>query len=279
MEMTLRRLSVLGLAFALTLLGPSVGARAATPPALTSMASLGDSITRAYNTGPSSFVDYPANSWATGTTTSVNSHYLRLRAVAPSMVAFNDAVSGAKVANLAAQVGTANAQQVDYVTILIGGNDVCTSSEASMTSVAAFRSSLDAALSALGAVSPNASVYVLSIPDVYNLWSILKNNGSARFVWALFRICQSMLVRPLSTLPADVQRRANVSQRNKDFNEQLRQACAAYVPVGKCRYDGGATFNTKFVAADVSTRDYFHPSLAGQTKLAAVSWAAGYWGP
>ena len=30
---------------------------------------------------------------------------------------------------------------------------------------------------------------------------------------------------------------------------------------------------------DISTRDYFHPSLAGQTKLASVSWAAGYWRP
>jgi hypothetical protein len=45
---------------------------------------------------------------------------------------------------------------------------------------------------------------------------------------------------------------------------------------GICRTDGGATYNTTFVASDVSTRDYFHPSVAGQTKLAAVSWSAGY---
>jgi len=33
-----------------------------------------------------------------------------------------------------------------------------------------------------------------------------------------------------------------------------------------------------FVAGDVSTRDYFHPSLAGQQKLAAVSWDVGPFG-
>jgi hypothetical protein len=33
-------------------------------------------------------------------------------------------------------------------------------------------------------------------------------------------------------------------------------------------------FNTPFVRSDVSTRDYFHPSVAGQSKLAAITWAA-----
>lgn len=42
------------------------------------------------------------------------------------------------------------------------------------------------------------------------------------------------------------------------------------------RWGGNAVFNTAFTASDVSG-DYFHPSTAGQAKLAAVSWAAGYW--
>lgn len=37
-------------------------------------------------------------------------------------------------------------------------------------------------------------------------------------------------------------------------------------------------FGTPFEASDVSTRDYFHPSAAGQAKLADVSFAHGYWG-
>ena len=44
-----------------------------------SMASTGDSITRAYNTG-GFFVDAPQNSWSTGTSSTVNSMYLRILA-------------------------------------------------------------------------------------------------------------------------------------------------------------------------------------------------------
>ena len=66
-------------------------------------------------------------------------------------------------------------------------------------------------------------------------------------------------------------------QRNIDFNTQLETICEQEF-AARCRYDQNAAFNTKFTVADVSTRDYFHPSVAGQTKLAAVSWAAGYWG-
>jgi hypothetical protein len=85
-----------------------------------------------------------------------------------------------------------------------------------------------------------------------------------------------MLANPLSTAAADVDRRARVLQREKDFNAVLASVCALYQ---QCRFDGNAVFNTAFAASDISTRDYFHPSIAGQTKLAAVSWSAGYWGP
>lgn len=240
-----------------------------------SMAALGDSITRAYNTG-SAFADAPANSWSTGTNASVNSLFLRFRAGNPNIVAYNDGKSGAKMADLLGQAATANGQRVEYVTILMGANDACTSSESTMTAVATFRSQFQSALNSLVASSPNVRIYVLSIPDVYNLWAVLKNNSSARFTWTLFRICQSMLKNPSSTAQADVDRRARVRQRVIDFNTQLAQVCALYI---QCRFDNNAVYSTQFVASDVSTRDYFHPSLAGQAKLAGVAWAASGFAP
>lgn len=48
--------------------------------------------------------------------------------------------------------------------------------------------------------------------------------------------------------------------------------CALYA---QCVWDGWNTFCTAFAASDVSTRDYFHPSVSGQKKLATVSWNAG----
>lgn len=241
-----------------------------------SMAALGDSITQAYNTG-SAFTGAPANSWSTGTNTTVNSLYRRFLAqnALISGKNYNYSVTGAKMVDLNTQAGRVGTN-VEYVTILIGANDVCTSSESTMTSVTTFRSQFQAGMNTLVTRNPNVRVYVLSIPNVYQLWSVLKGNSSARLAWSLYRICQSMLAKPTSTLQADVDRRARVRQRNIDFNTQLAQICAQYA---QCRFDGSAVFNTSFVASDISTRDYFHPSLAGQAKLAGTAWAASGFAP
>jgi hypothetical protein len=38
------------------------------------------------------------------------------------------------------------------------------------------------------------------------------------------------------------------------------------------------TFNYGFTRDQVSRLDHFHPGLAGQTTLAAVTWQASWWG-
>lgn len=240
-----------------------------------SMASTGDSITRAFNTGAVPFTDAPSNSWSTGSNGPVQSHYSRILYDHPpiSSHVYNYAVTGAKMVGLNAQAQNAVAQGVEYVTILMGANDACTSTEAEMTSVAAYRTQFQAALNTLTAGLPNARVYVLSVPDIYNLWYVLRDNASARFAWNFYGICQSMLTNPQSNEPPDVERRNRVRQRVVDYNTQLAEVCATSI---HCRFDGNATFNTPFEASDVSTRDYFHPALQGQAKLAAVSYAAGY---
>ena len=240
-----------------------------------SMASTGDSITRAFNTCWFPYVDCPSNSWSTGTNSSVNSHYRRILAANSSISGknFNDAASGAKMADLNGQVGSAAGQNVEYGTILMGANDVCTSSEASMTPVATFRAQFQTAMNTVTAGLPNARIYVSSIPNIYQLWNVLKNNSSARTAWALFGICQSMLQNPTSTAQADVDRRARVQQRNIDFNTQLQQVCAQYI---HCRYDNGAAYGIAFSSSNVTTRDYFHPNISGQLLAANTTWAATF---
>lgn len=250
----------------------AVGAASASPvPIPSSMAAVGDSITQAASTGGSLGADYPANSWATGTNATVNSHFLRLSELAPGLTAANLSVSGAKMADLPGQMASALALRPDYLTVLIGGNDVCTSSEATMTSVADFRSQFEAAMATIS-TSGNTHVYVVSIPRVTRLWELFKGNWWARTVWSVGKVCQSLLANPTSTAQADVDRRARVHQRNVDFNTVLAEVCQATV---RCHWDGNAVFNTVFQASDVSG-DYFHPSIAGQAKLASVSWTAGY---
>jgi lysophospholipase L1-like esterase len=255
------------------LIAQPAAAEAGPPP--NSIASMGDSITRGFN-ACGWYVDCPSRSFSTGTTASINSHYTRILAKNPAISGhnFNDARSGAKVADMNGQASTVVGQGTAYVTILIGANDACTSSESSMTSVTAFRGSIDAALATLKSGVPNAKVAVLSIPNVWQLWNVGKGSSSARSTWALFGICQSLLANPTSTAQADVDRRARVRQRVVDFNTQLAQACAAYGP--NCDFDDNAVFNFAFSLSQVSTWDYFHPNASGQTALASVSYAAGF---
>ncbi len=268
----LAALSALPIAAAQAAKIPAEGAIVGYP---NSTASTGDSITRAFNTGSTPFTDAPANSWTTGTNSSVNSHYSRILAANPAISghSFNDAVTGAKMTDLNGQVAGAVGQGVGYITILLGANDACTATEAAMTPVATYRAQFQTALDTIAGGLPDARIYVLSVPNIYNLWAALKENASARATWATFSICQSMLANPLSKAQPDLDRRARVLQRVVDYNTQLAQVCATSI---HCRFDNNATFNTTFAGADVSTRDYFHPVISGQALLAQTSYAAGY---
>ncbi|BCL16903.1 SGNH/GDSL hydrolase family protein [Micromonospora sagamiensis] len=244
-------------------------------PPPSSMASLGDSITRGFN-ACGWYVDCTSRSFSTGDDSGVNSHYLRIRAVNPAINGrnHNDARTGAKSADLPGQAATAVSQGVGYVTILIGANDACTSSESSMTPVATYRANIDAALSRIKSGLPSARVALISVPDIQRLWSVGKGDLAARTAWSLFGICQSMLANPTSTAQADVDRRARVRQRVIDYNRQLAEACVAYGST--CDFDDNAVFNYPFALSQLSGWDYFHPNTSGQQVLANVSYAAGF---
>ena len=239
-----------------------------------SMAALGDSITRGFN-ACGWYVECTSRSWSIGGSSSVQSHYVRIVASDPaiSVRAYNDARSGAQADDLLRQATLAVGQKVAYVTILIGANDACTSTEATMTPVETFRAEIDAALTMLRGL-PNLRVFVASIPDVHHLWEIGHGDAWIRFVWSQFGICQSLLARSDSNDPLDVARRQRVRQRVIDFNAQLRAACAAVGP--SCVFDDNAVFNYEFTRADVSSWDYFHPDTDGQRILAELTWTAAF---
>jgi len=268
-----RRAAVLGLlaGFALLLASGIAG-----PGYPSSMAAAGDSITRGFNTAWFPFVDNPEGSWSTGSDAAIDSQYARLLLLEPAVAGenHNDARSGARMVDLAGQMRTSVQQGAEYITVLIGGNDLCRPTVEAMTSVDAFRSQFAAALNLVTAALPRTRISVASIPNVAQLWELLRENASARRTWEAFRICQSLLADPLSDAPSDVARREVVRQRNVAFNAVLAEVCALHT---QCRFDGNAVFDATLTTSDVNTRDWFHPSVAGQAKLAATTWAAGYW--
>lgn len=239
------------------------------------MASTGDSITRAYDSTSSGcfLSDCPEYSWSTGTagTTSVNSHYLRILA-ANSRIrgnAYDDARTGAKMGALDGQLTTAASQRVQYATVLMGANDICTSSISTMTPTATFQKQFHAALTDFFAADPNAHVSVSSIPNIYQLWSLEHTNPRAEAEWQWFGICRSMLSS--SNTAAD---RQTVLAREQADNTALATVCNQFA---NCKWDNLATYNYAFKTSDISTIDYFHPSVSGQDTLAGITWGASYW--
>ena len=252
----------------------TLSTQASALPLPNSMAAAGDSITRAFDSTscPYPYADCTAYSWSTGTKTSVNSHYRRILALNPTIKghAFNDAKTGAQMSALDGQLTTAASQHVQYVTVLMGANDVCTSSISTMTPTSTFQSEVQKALADFFAADPRAHLYLSSLPNIFQLWSILHTNPAAQAIWTSFHICQSML----ATSNTDAQRQQVVKQEVAD-NQALASACSAYA---QCRWDGYVGYNFAFATPDISTLDYFHPSVTGQRAIAKITWTASYWG-
>ncbi|MBX6355614.1 MAG: SGNH/GDSL hydrolase family protein [Micromonosporaceae bacterium] len=240
-----------------------------------SMAALGDSLTSGFGSCLT-LAACTRNSWSTGGGTQVNSHYLRIRARNPAISRNNHnfAVPGARAAGLAGQAAAAVREKVDYVTVLIGANDACRRKVAEMTPVATFRRQVDAGLATIKKGLPRARVLVVSIPDLYRLWQVGHTNRNAVRAWSL-GVCPSLLAHPASTAEMDAERRRAVRARIDDYNRALAAACRAYGPL--CRYDGGAAHRVRFDLSMVNHLDYFHPSVAGQNKLASVTFPRRFW--
>lgn len=233
----------------------------------TSVAAVGDSITRGFD-ACSVLADCPEVSWATGSDPAVRS--LAARLLGDSEVparSWNYAVTGSRMADLPGQVATAAQHKPGLVTVMVGSNDACRPTPSSMTPVAEFRTDFERALKDLRGASPESQVYVSSVPDLQRLWQQGKDDPLVRQIWKL-GICQSMLAEPLSADPGATARREKVRARVVEYNEVLREVCAADA---LCRYDGGAVFQYPFGADQLSHWDWFHPGRDGQARLAELA--------
>lgn len=229
-----------------------------------SIAAVGDSITRAFD-ACGLLKDCPDVSWATGTDPEVRSLAVRLLGAGRAAThSWNHAVSGARMADLEQQMAKAAARRPDLVTVMVGANDACRPTTRAMTPVSAFRAQFEKALRTLRSTAPEAQVFVASVPDLKRLWATGREKGAA--VWG-FGVCPSMLADPMAQDAEATARRAAVDERVDAYNEVLEEVCARDA---RCRFDGGAVHAFRFGAEHLSRYDWFHPSAAGQARLAEI---------
>ncbi|MGW1626724.1 SGNH/GDSL hydrolase family protein [Streptomyces sp. NPDC002172] len=235
-----------------------------------SIAAVGDSITRGFD-ACTVLSDCPEVSWATGTSDRVDSLAVRLlgRAQAADH-SWNYAETGARMADLPAQMADAVVRKPQLVTVMVGANDACRTSVRAMTSVTDFRSEFEDALGTLHKALPKTQVYVASVPNLKRLWSEGRTNPLGKQVWKL-GICPSMLSDADNLTSVATVRRDKVQQRVEDYNKVLADVCAKD---RRCRFDGGAVYAYRFGTDQLSHWDWFHPSTDGQSKLAAIAYRA-----
>lgn len=261
------------LAIMLTVAGwTAVPSASAGPDEPTSLAAIGDSITRGTN-AVGWFGDHPSYSWSTGFNPldGLHSHYERLLGRDRGIWGdeLNVAASGARMSDAPGQAAEVVARGADYVTILMGANDLCAPSIDRMTAVEDFRADFEATMDVLTEGLPDARILIASIPNILRLRLLFSDDPFARFVWRASRACGSALAE--GNTPLD---RLEVLRRSIAFNLTLADVCSRYAD---CRFDGYAVFNHPFTRDEVSHLDFFHPSLDGQNALASLTWTHSWW--
>ncbi len=243
-------------------------AAAQSPSAPHVMAAIGDSYTAACTAVPAQ--DCATSSWSVGEGPSINSHLQRLRARVPELQGQNFAIAGRKMAALDLQARLAVGTGADYVTILMGTNDVCREP----TPQAKFRDDFVRAMDTLSAGLPAARIFVASIPDPGHLRDLFRDDPAALMAWASGGQCLPFLANAASEAPADQQRRLDAHDHVAALNDTLAEVCASYAG---CVFDGNAVFRWKPQREDIAA-DYFHFSARGEAALAALTYPVAFAG-
>jgi lysophospholipase L1-like esterase len=268
--------------------GPTPAPTAEPLPAL--LGAIGDSYSQAWSVTPAHHGDHPEFSWVVGTAKNdgVLSLLERFRALGAAPEVVLAAKSGEKMDDALRQadlVATAARKlapgKTAYVTFELGTNDLCASPDP-LTDPATFQAQLTSAVEVLRAALPAGSrILMLPIPDFNHFHDITQADTLARETLARTPIqwgCYPYLgSRGTNSLAA-------ANENLAIYDAALEAICkdinTTTGPTGRlyCTYNVALLADSDFVLSDLSTYDYFHPSLGGQAKMAGNAWAADAWG-
>ncbi len=259
----------------------------ATPPLPAMLAAIGDSYSQAYSVSPANLRDHPQYSWVVGTARNdgVTSLLERFKALGATPGVVDAATSGRKMIDAQRQVeqvvaAAANLQhgQTAYVTFMLGTNDLCDDPK---TPLADFTAQARAAVETLRVnLPPGSRLLMMPVPDFSHFRAITQADPTART--ALLQPKNSTRCAPFlgSNSPASI---PDAEAILASYNAALETICDEENAVTgalanlHCTYNQALLSGRDFVLKDLSTVDYFHPSLTGQAKFAADAWKADAW--
>jgi lysophospholipase L1-like esterase len=256
-------------------------------PAL--LGAIGDSYSQAWSVAPGFLYDHTQFSWVIGTDKNdgVLSLLERFRALKVSPTVVDAATSGKKMVDALRQANLVVAAakklpagQTAYVTFELGTNDLCASPDF-RTDPAAFEAQLQAAISVLRTgLPPGSRILMLSVPDFPHFRAITQASRAAVALLAQTNNLNRCVPYLGTSSPSMIVDADGVLAQ---YNASLKGACddidSHEGTTGQlyCTYNAALLSESDFVLKDLSTVDYFHPSLTGQAKMAANAWQADVW--
>ena len=271
----------------------------AKPPRLqpTRIYGIGDSITQAYDSNflflnlPESWVNgFHGSSEASQGFVDVNSHNQRLANAFGVEINVMGASAGVGMGEMAGQALAASTVQPNYVTVMLGGNDICRNSPADVPTSLAFAldyidgvAGLDPGIFGVaGGLPPGSTVYTAAVPDVKQLYEVgMSQSGlfglDCTTLWDfdLFGLtfpCGSML----SSSRTEAER-LQLQSLNSEYNVFLAALSEALDAISENVYwqFTWTVWTHPVQANEISGIDCFHPSSQGQAVLSEITWADG----
>ncbi len=234
-------------------------------------------------------------SWATGKR--VLGHSLRLGQTVgdtnspEELVVKNFAVNGSKIGNVVNQTKkvirefqTGKYTRVEYVTMLIGPNDVCAQSGAEGTPLEKMRTQYLEALANLASIPQDKPIHVLmsTILPVYEL-----GRPEIREARSLFgmrcRVLRDKILRycnRMTTWSTEEGRLVNkgiIDRRNEMIREVVAQANEQYK--GKLDIHLSEIWGNVALTRELLAMDCFHPNATAQRLISAMLWFDQPWYP
>ena len=227
---------------------------------------MGDSITRAFDAARP--LDNPALSWSTGDDMfgRVASHKVKIQKIRGGKVSgFNSARSGGRSIEMPGQAAELNRYHPDYVTILIGANDLCDWGNEAAAELNKLEQNVRQSIEAL--VDANSSILIAlsPVPDMFHLWEI-GNESSCQRKWDMLNICPRLL-----SSKATAEDREHFSRQWEEVNNAYAGIAADFPQNVRFAVNGA---NIAFEPKHISSLDCFHPSIDGQNLLSDTVWEA-----
>lgn len=218
------------------------------------MAVLGDSASTAFNSERK--WNNLNNSWAGGR--SVNSHYNRLVKLMPdkNVRVINLAVPGVDSHDVVRQAKTAASVELDYVTILIGSNDLCRG----LDGIEGFRYRMYKAIKTLVDSSPDVKILLSSTPNIVQARHVAED-----------LVCDMVWTR--------VMEMCDVSSEDV-FYESWWALNAVLDVIGQNNDNvifSDAVMLQQIEPDSISLIDCFHASKQGQEMISELTWAQGWY--